>query len=127
MTNVGTYSPYSKTLFSFYNDILWADGSNTLPADVLTISSSCPFPEDDIESFPPGRIIAFSVLSFIILCSVLVALFSWRRWFSYKIDRLETRQPVSLYDLLVWVGIVIDVFQLLSLGPDFEDLSEEGD
>ena len=52
---VGRYDPGSSVLYRFSSDIIWCDGSTSVPLDMRYSTIGCPFEDRFDREFPPGK------------------------------------------------------------------------
>ncbi|CAG9319088.1 unnamed protein product [Blepharisma stoltei] len=120
---VGKFRPFSTNLWSVINSMVYADGSTVKPSDLRNENGTCPFPTKKVKTFEKGRIVLFSVCFTVALITAVITFVIWKKWWHISVDELREKQEMSPQDFIVGLTIVVEFFQLASMGPDFSVIS----
>ncbi|CAG9332923.1 unnamed protein product [Blepharisma stoltei] len=120
---MGYFRPQSTQLIAIQEPMIYADGSTTKPSDLRTSSSQCPFPDKLIKTFAKGRILVFGICFTVALISFAITFYIWKKWWKFSIEPLTVKEEICLQDIIVAVTIIIEFFQLSSMGPDFSPIN----
>ncbi|CAG9319089.1 unnamed protein product [Blepharisma stoltei] len=120
---VGEYMPYSTNLWTVVNPMVYADGSIIKPSDLRDENGTCPFPSKDVRTFAKGRAILFAICFTVALITAVITFIIWKKWWNINVEELKDKQEISPQDFIVGATILIEFFQLASMGPDFSVIS----
>ncbi|CAG9332922.1 unnamed protein product [Blepharisma stoltei] len=120
---MGQFKPQSTQLINIQEPLEYSNGSTTKPSDLRTSSSQCPFPDKLIKTFAKGRILVFGICFAVALISFAITFYIWKKWWKFSIEPLTVREEICLQDIIVAVTIIIEFFQLSSMGPDFSPIN----
>ena len=114
------FNPFSVTLIEAVNPVEWPDDSQGHFLDILTYQ--CPFPTDQVRPFVPGTTLAFALSYFICAFTAVCVMFLWRPYRNLKYPVLLGKHEPSMDDFMHLISPVIELFQLLSIAPEWEQL-----
>lgn len=117
-TSVGVYDPTSTVVFRFDSDIIWCDGSTTIPEVLRKSSIGCPFEDKYDHDFPKGRNLLYGVCFGITLLTAVITALMWRLWWNRPLVKLTEPKEINLQDVVLMLGIAIELVQYISIGPD---------
>ena len=121
LQKVGLIDPYGVSLIRIFETIQWPDGERVFP-DVKPRYLNCPYVKRGVvQTYVSGVIavvIYFSVMG-LAVCSVAL---TWGQWRGCSPEVLKRKQMLSFEDVSVYISLIIDYFQYISLGPDISPL-----
>lgn len=124
MTTIGVYNPTSTILFRFYSDLIWCDGTTTTPLDMRFSTIGCPFEDRFNKEFAKGKYLLWGICAFIALLTAVLTAIIWRIAWNRPLEYLLEKREIEINDVIVMAGIVIELIQYLSIGPDLTFLSQ---
>ena len=118
------YDPLSANLFTALDNatILWGYDSHVPPADTWPVAYDCPFASHMSKISPSGICIIIAIGTFLVLTTLGLSFFSFKKWKQVDIRPITERVPRSWKDTLVQVQIAIEFFQFLAIAPTFYSL-----
>ena len=117
-TSVGVYDPTSSLVFRFTSDVVWCDGGTDVPEDLRKSSIGCPFEDKYDHDFPKGRGLLYGVCFGITLLTALMTGVIWRLWWNRPVTHLTEPKEISIQDVVLMLGLGIELIQYISIGPD---------
>ncbi|CAG9316059.1 unnamed protein product [Blepharisma stoltei] len=114
---VGVYSPTGSQVFTYYESIIWPDGTINTPPDSPK-PRSCPFDNSQVKSSITGHIMVCLIGTIILLVAVLSSLFTWKYWKSVIYSEIDKRTEMTFYDMMAISRILIEFFQLVGIAPE---------
>ena len=115
---IATYDDQSIIPFVWNNPIVWALGGTAIPTDSRFDGLLCPFESRDTVQNEPGTTIFYVIMIAIVIYTALLTLWIWKKWWKREMPMLQQISKEKFGDYLVQAVIVIDMFQLLAMGPD---------
>ena len=115
---IATYDDQSIIPFVWNNAIVWPLGGTAIPTDSRFDGLLCPFESRDIMQNDQGTAIFYVIMVAIVIYTCLLTLWIWRKWWKREMPMLQQLSKERFGDYLVQAVIVIDMFQLLAMGPD---------
>lgn len=122
-TSVGVYDPTSTVVFRFHSDVIWCDGSTTIPEDLRKSTIGCPFEDKYDQDFQKGRNLLYGVCFGVTLLTALITGLMWRLWWNRPLIHLTEPKEINLQDVILMLGIAIELVQYISIGPNLSFLS----
>ena len=119
---VGSVNPFSIHPYQITSPIQWPDDSVTF-ADIKPNYLNCTFLAEVVRTVPIQHNIALYVnvgIGMYTLCGTVLFL---RKWSRVKVRRLKSPKPLATEDVLVFIVVACDYFQLAAMGPDLEAIS----
>jgi len=119
---VGRYDPYSESIVELdvnENPIIWPDGSKNLLYIEEDRYETCPFYSEEVEHDP---LRSPYLLPISIAIWLSVALISFRvGWkLSSSIYPMERERLITIFDGIVFLGLLIEFFYMFGFTPKFE-------
>ncbi|OMJ92512.1 hypothetical protein SteCoe_4754 [Stentor coeruleus] len=108
----------SLTPLVFVDNFTWPNGQTDVPSDSRLYGLECPF--EDREKVVNDKATAiFYVLSlFFMFYTAMLSLFFWKKWWNSDIKLLFQSSEIKFGDYVVMIVIVVDLFQIMGMGPD---------
>lgn len=121
LVKVGVVNPYGASPTTLIASIQWPDLQPTFPYRKPQYLD-CPYTQASIVPVTASKSIAFMIYSTIVGLSICTVAVIWRQWRAFSPSALRQKQPLSTEDVTVFLSIVLDYFQYISLGPDASGL-----
>ena len=118
------YDPLSANLFTALNNatILWGYDSLVPPVDTWPVAYDCPFASHMSKISPSGVGIIISIGTFLVLTTLGLSYFSFKKWKQMDIRPITESVHRSWKDTLVQAQIGIEFFQFLAIAPTFSSM-----
>ncbi|CAG9321867.1 unnamed protein product [Blepharisma stoltei] len=117
------YSPWSANMIATVRPLLYAGNTTEKPSDERVVIVDCPFPSSKVRTFVKGRILVFCLCFFIAFITAILTFIIWKKWWHIKIEMLTMKKEISYEDFIVGITILIEFFQIISMGPDVKAIS----
>jgi hypothetical protein len=123
-TVVARYDPNDPNLFSYLEtvSIIYGDGENSAPEDEWDEEYDCPFAFHMEKLSIPGLIVVVSIGTFLTAITVILSVFSYRKWMHVKIHLIMEPVVRSWRDSVVQATILIEFFQFVAIAPELQSL-----
>ncbi|OMJ91059.1 hypothetical protein SteCoe_6415 [Stentor coeruleus] len=118
---VAYYYPTGSTVFQIVEELVWTPSG--LPSSIRINNWPCPFKPSHLKIFNEGRTIVWIICSIISLFTVINTIFIWKKFWTNDIKTLTEKQEISFQDSVLLSTVLIELFQVASMGPDIENLS----
>jgi hypothetical protein len=107
----GIYNPFATALWQFNGDgVLFNDGTPTTPSDIISIDTTCGYPDEDIRDFDRGVTIAYIICFGLSVLTLGITAYIAKRYWSHMPEMITTRQKYSFQDLVVIAIVFVDFF-----------------
>ena len=110
-------SPVGIIYFTLIKEPVWSSG--TMPFDMKTNYSDCPFRQDQIVPSPIGVDIKAGVSLVLLAFVLLLTIYILRHITKYKIAMLSAKCIATFQDYLALGFLIVESFQVISIGPTF--------
>ncbi|CAG9316649.1 unnamed protein product [Blepharisma stoltei] len=120
---VGYLKPSSSEFLTIIHPIVYSDGTTIKPPDFRGTNNNCPFDNKLKQTFYMGRALVFGICFIVAAITAIITFIIWKKWWNIKIEELKTPQEISIQDFIIGASIIIEFFQLLSMGPDIRPLN----
>jgi len=117
ITTVAVYDPTSTILFRTYTDLIWCDGTTKVPLALRVSTIGCPHEDRFDQDFAKGRYLLWSMCVTVGLLTALCTAVAWRVIWNHPLAQLHEQRELALNDVVVMLGICLELLQYLSLGP----------
>lgn len=108
----------SLTPLIIVDNFTWPNGQTDVPSDSRLYGLECPF-EDREKMVNKKATAIFYVLSlFFMIYTAMLSLFFWKKWWNSDIKPLVQSSEIKFGDYIVMIVIVVDLFQIMGMGPD---------
>ena len=115
------YNPSSVVLYRKVGVLQWFDDSAVTPSDERPDQ---PCPNDrDLGYFPKGAMLLAGISGFIALMSGIEVWYIWSKWWKIRFTELKSRHEISIEDTIMFIGLGIELLQLLGIGPDITEVT----
>lgn len=118
---VAYYYPTGSTVFQIAEELFWTPSG--LPSSIRINDWPCPFKPSRLKVFNEGRVIVWIICSIISLFTVINTIFIWKKFWTNDIKTLTEKQEISFQDSVLLLTVLVELFQIASMGPDIENLS----
>ena len=125
ITTVGVYDPTSTVLFRLYSDLIWCDGTTTVPLDMRISTIGCPHEDRFDKKFAKGKYLLWGIFTVIAILVTILTAVIWRFIWNRPLQELQERREIEVNDVLVMIGIAVELLQYLSIGPDLTFISQD--
>ena len=115
---VGLYNPTASTVLTFYEDVIWPDGTTQVPKDLRIDPFDCPFKESEIVVSEKGRGLLYVVAGGVSLVTVVISYCIYKKYWKETISELTEQREMSFEDMMVNAFIWLEFFQYISAGPE---------
>lgn len=113
-----TYDKQSIIPFTFLTSIVWPLNNTELPSYSRFAGLTCPFEDRAIQDNSKGQLLFYFIIGIVIAFSIFTTFFIWKKWWNKQITMMEVQVAVKFGDYVVMMVIVIDMIQVLAMGPD---------
>lgn len=114
---VGVFSPSSTRMLDYFEDIVWSDGTTTLPSDKLS-ELDCPFSESLVQTSDKSKELMVMYSLFIVMCTVIPVLLSYNGWKHINYHPITHKFLMTFNDIICLSTIPIDFLQTIGLLPN---------
>ncbi|CAG9329487.1 unnamed protein product [Blepharisma stoltei] len=114
--------PLGTTLLQILKPIVYP-GNTTTVSLFRVINGECPFPDNKVRTFTKGRYLVFGISIAIGISTAATTLYIWHKWWNIKVDQLTEKQEMSIEDIMIGATVIIELFQVLAMGPDLAPIS----
>ena len=118
ITTVGVYDPTSTVLFRLYSDLIWCDGTTTVPLDMRISTIGCLHEDRFDKKFEKGQYLLWGICAFVFPHTSLFTVIIWRVLWNRPLKPLQDKHEMEINDVLVLLGLCVELLQYLSLGPE---------
>ncbi|OMJ85475.1 hypothetical protein SteCoe_13237 [Stentor coeruleus] len=121
MHQVAHYYPTGTTVFQIAEELYWTQFG--LPSSIRINDWPCPFKPSLLKVFDEGRTVVWVICSIISLFTVANTIFIWKKFWAKDIKMLTEKQEISFQDTVILITVLVELFQIASMGPDIDNLS----
>ena len=122
LVTVMEYDPLNPNMFNYTGSIVWAGNAQEIPSDTWSTAYDCPFAANMSSLSTGGVAIVIVIGGVLFLLTLVLSLFSYRKWKQIDIVQITTPTVRSWKDTLVQIQILIEFFQFLAIAPVFQSL-----
>ncbi|CAG9329489.1 unnamed protein product [Blepharisma stoltei] len=114
--------PLGTTLLQIIKPLVYPDNTTTVSL-LRIVNGNCPFPDDKVRTFTKGRYLIFGISITVGISTAIITFYIWEKWWNIKVEQLITKQEMSIEDFMMGATVIIEFFQLISMGPNLASIS----
>ncbi|CAG9323418.1 unnamed protein product [Blepharisma stoltei] len=122
----GINDPTKSVYYESINKILWyADNDDILPSDIIGEDLSCPFKLEEVRQFFHGYLVLIIFGSSFLAFDIYLIYRFFKNSSNNQIPMLIEKVEANIFDYFIYLAMLIECLQYISIGPDLTDILPE--
>ena len=118
---VALISPLGTVYYTVLKETVWVNGE--LPKPMKNNYLNCPFRKDQIQRSEPALKIKIGVSVTVLLITSILSLYSFKNMRIKYLNPLRIKSYIVFEDYVTFGFILLEGFQMLSIGPSFQSFN----